>query len=207
MSLSEEVRVHCLERGLDVVGGHSVSQGVSGPNAAKFWPHPPYYGIGHEKKLMPSEFVRIGACYSLNGYWGTGSRLMTQGYPTTEQRVAYDHLVALRETAIAYMKPGSRCSEVYNAMKAAAKDRGAKLVEGIPLGHGVGVADMEAPYLSAKDDTVICVGMVIVVCPVVEGPRGELLWNNDTVFVEDDGPLIVGWYKDWRTPYVANYTL
>ncbi len=207
MSLSEEMRVHCLERGLDVVGGHSVSQGASGPNAAKFWPRAPYYGIGHEKKLTPGEYVRMEARYSLDGYWGVGSRLMTQGYPTTEQREAYGHLVALREAALACMKPGAKCSEVYKAMKAAAKDRGAKLVEKLALGHGIGVADVEAPYISAKDDTVLCAGMAIVVRPVVEGPEGELLWSSDTVFIEEDGPLVVGWYKDWRAPYVANYTL
>ena len=207
MSLGEEVRVHCLERGLDVVAGHSVSQGTSGPNAAKFWPRAPYYGVGHEKKLKEGEYVRIEARYSLDGYWGTGSRLMTQGYPTAEQREAYNNIVALREAALAAMKPGAKCSDVYEAMKAAAKERDAKLVEGLALGHGIGVADIEAPYISAKDDTKLCPGMALVIRPVVEGPKGELLWSSDTVVVEDGGPRIVGWYKDWRAPYVANYTL
>ena len=207
MSLGEEVRVHSLERGLDVVGGHSVSQGASGSNATKFWPRAPYYGIGHEKKLMAGEYVRMEARYSLDGYWGTGSRLMTQGYPTAEQREAYNSVVALREAALTAMKPGAKCSDVYKAMKSTAKDRGAKLIEGLALGHGIGIADVEAPYLSAKDDTKLCPGMVIVIRPVVEGPKGELLWSSDTVFVEDDGPRVVGWYKDWRALYVANYTL
>ena len=207
MSLGEEIRVHCLERGLDVIAGHSISQGASGPNAAKFWPRAPYYGIGHEKKLTEGEYVRMEARYSLDGYWGTGSRLMTQGYPTVEQREAYNSVVALREAALSAMNPGAKCSEVYKAMKAAAKDRDAKLVEGLALGHGIGVADVEAPYLSAKDDTKLCPGMALVICPVVEGPKGELLWSSDTVVVEEDGPRVVGWYKDWRAPYVANYTL
>jgi Xaa-Pro dipeptidase len=207
MSLSEEVRVHCLERGLDVVAGHSVSQGVSGPNAGKFWPRAPYYGIGHEKKLKEGEYVRIEARYSLHGYWGTGSRLMTQGYPLAEQREAYYNIVALREAALATMKPGAKCSDVYKAMKATAKERDAKIVEGLALGHGIGVSDIEAPYISVKDDTKICSGMTLVIRPVVEGPKGELLWSSDTVVIEDDGPRVVGWYKDWRAPYVANYTL
>jgi Xaa-Pro aminopeptidase len=207
MSLGEEVRVHCLERGLDVVGGHSVSQGASGPSATKFWPRAPYYGIGHEKKLKEGEYVRMEARYSIDGYWGTGSRLMTQGYPTAEQREAYNNVVALREAALAAMKPGAKCSDIYKAMKATAKSRDVKLVEGLSLGHGIGVADIEAPYISAKDDTKLCTGMALVIRPVVEGPKGELLWSSDTVFLEEDGPRVVGWYKDWRAPYVANYTL
>jgi len=207
MSLSEEIRVHCLERALDVIGSHSVSQGASGPNAAKFWPRAPYYGIGHEKKLMEGEYVRMEARYSLDGYWGTGSRLMTQGYPTTEQRETYNHLIALREAAIEVMKPGTKCSKVYQAMKAVAQNRGAKLIEGLSLGHSIGVADVEAPYLSANDDTKLCPGMTMVIRPVVEGSKGELLWSSDTVIIEEDGPRIVGWYKDWRVPYIASYTL
>jgi len=207
MSLGEEVRVHCLERGLDVVGGHSVSQGASGPSATKFWPRAPYYGIGHEKKLKEGEYVRMEARYSIDGYWGTGSRLMTQGYPTAEQREAYNNIVSLREAALTAMKPGAKCSDIYKAMKAIAQSRDVKLVEGLALGHGIGVADVEAPYISAKDDTKLCTGMVLVIRPVVEGPKGELLWSSDTVFLEEDGPRVVGWYKDWRAPYVANYTL
>jgi Xaa-Pro dipeptidase len=207
MSLGEEVRVHCLERGLDVVGAHSISQGASGPNASKFWPRAPYYGIGYEKKLMEGEYVRIEARYSLDGYWATGSRLMTQGYPTAEQRKTYGYIVALREAAISAIKPGAKCSEIYKAMKAAAKELGVKLIEGLALGHGIGVADVEAPYISAKDETKICPGMVLVIRPVVEGPKGELLWSSDTVVVRENGPSIIGWYKDWREPYVANYTL
>jgi Xaa-Pro dipeptidase len=207
MSLGEEIRIHCLERGLDVVGGHSVSQPASGPNATKFWPLAPNYGIGHDKKLQPDEYVRMEARYSLDGYWGTGSRLMTQGYPTVEQREAYNSLVSLRQTALAAIKPGAKCSDVYNAIKAKAKEIGANLVEGLALGHGIGVADREAPFISAKDDKIICEGMVLVIRPVIEGPKDELLWSSDTVIVEASGPRVVGWYKDWREPYVANYTL
>lgn len=207
MSLAEEIRIHCLERGLDVVGSHSLSQDASGENAKKWWPRAPFYGIGHEKKLQLGEFVRMEARYSLDGYWGVGCRLMTMGYPTAEQRKAYNHLIALRDRAIEAIKPGVKCSDVYKLMKVEAKKREAKLVEGIALGHGVGVADMEAPYISGYDDTVICPDMALVIRPVIEGLNGELLWSSDTVFVESDCTRIVGWYKDWREPYVANYTL
>ena len=207
MSLGEDIRVHCLERGLDVIGSQSISQGTSGPSATKWWPRAPYYGIGNEKKLQPGEYVRMEARYSIDGYWGTGSRLMTQGYPTTEQRKSYHDLVALREVALKTAKPGAKCSNVYYAMLEEAKKRNVKLFEQVVLGHGIGVADVEAPYISAGDDTKLCAGMVLVIRPVIEGPKSELLWSSDTAIVETDGAHIVGWYKDWREPYVANYTL
>jgi Xaa-Pro aminopeptidase len=207
MSLGEEIRVHCLERGLDVVGSHSVSLGASGDNAAKFWPLAPFYGIGREKHLQPGEFVRMEARYSLDGYWGVGCRLMTMGYPNVEQRKSYNELVALREVALAKIRPGVKCSDVYRAMKETASKLGTNLFDGLVFGHGIGVTDCEAPYISEADETVLCNGMVIVLRPVIKGPKDELLWTSDTVFVESKGCRVVGWYKDWREPYAANYTL
>ncbi len=49
--------------------------------------------------------------------------------------------------------------------------------------------------------------MVLVLDPVVIGPEGELMSSKDTVVVTGEGCRLVGWYKDWREPYTAAYTL
>jgi Xaa-Pro aminopeptidase len=132
---------------------------------------------------------------------------MTMGYPNVEQRKSYNELVALREVALAKIRPGVKCSDVYRAMKETASKLGTNLFDGLVFGHGIGVTDCEAPYISEADETVLCNGMVIVLRPVIKGPKDELLWTSDTVFVESKGCRVVGWYKDWREPYAANYTL
>jgi hypothetical protein len=48
--------------------------------------------------------------------------------------------------------------------------------------------------------------MVIVLNPVVEAPGGELLMGKDTVFITEEGAEVVGWFKDWREPFICNYT-
>ena len=30
--------------------------------------------------------------------------------------------------------------------------------------------------------------------------------GKDTVIVTGEGARVVGWYKDWREPFTANYT-
>jgi len=207
MSLSEEIRVHCMERGLDVVGFNSVSQVASGEHARKFWPLAPNYGIGYDKPLKPGEYVRMEVKASMDGYWSDAARLMTQGETTPQQKDAYNGLVFLRKKAMEYLRPGSRCSDVYRAVKAEAMKRSIKLLDGLVVGHGIGVIDYEPPYLSASDDTELKPGMVLVVDPVIRGPDGEILRSKDTVVVTGDGCRLVGWYKDWREPYIANYTL
>ena len=207
MSLGEELRVHSMERELDVVGHHAISQGASGDNASLFWPGAPEYGIGFDKKLNEGEFVRMELRGTINGYWSDGTRLLTMGEATPEQKTTYDGLNALREAAIKAMKPGAKSSDVYKAVKSESERLSLELFQGLAVGHGIGVTCYEPPYISGSDQTTLRIGMVVVLDPVIRGPDGELLWLKETVIVTDSGCRHVGWYVDWRQPYVANYTL
>ena len=207
MSLSEEIRVHAMEREVDVIGHHSVGPSASGEYAKKFWPLAPNYSIGFDKHLKPGEYVRMELRTSLDGYWSEGARMMVMGEPTEEQLAAYKALVKLRKAAMAAIKPGVKCSSVYDAVKEKAAKKGVELVLGLGVGHGVGVTSYEPPYLTASNDMKLKTGMVIVLGPVIRGPEGVIMMSKDTVIVDDEGCRLVGWYMDWREPYVANYTL
>jgi Xaa-Pro aminopeptidase len=207
MSLSEELRVHSMEMELDVVGHHSVSQTASGENAKKFWPLAPKFGLGYAKHLNPGEYVRMEMRASLDGYWSDASRMMTMGEPTEAQSKAYNAIVALREAALGQMKLGASCNYVYEFVKKKAVELGVELVPKLGVGHGVGVTTREPPFLNAVDDTELRPGMVLVLDPMIYGPEREILRSKDTVVVTEEGCRVVGWYKDWREPYVANYTL
>ena len=206
MGLSEDIRIHCMERYLEVTGGHALSQGASGEHAKKFWPMAPYYGVGKEKQLQTSEYVRLEARYSIDGYWSDGTRLLTMGNPTLNQKNAYSIIASLRMKALDCMKPGVKCSDVYEALAKEAQVHNAKLYNKIALGHSIGCSVREAPYISGSDETMLKSGMVFVIDPIIEGPMGELLWSKDTIIITPEGSKIVGWYKDWREVYVAAYT-
>ncbi|HUV55488.1 MAG TPA: M24 family metallopeptidase [Candidatus Krumholzibacteriaceae bacterium] len=206
MSNTENVRIHAIERGLDEVGHHAVAQVTAGPNTGKFWPGAPMYGIGFDRVPQHREFMRLELTATLDGYWSNGARMLTMGEPTEEQKAAYQSLVALREVALQHMKPGARCKDVYTAVKQAADEKGIQLVSNLVIGAGVGVTNNEPPYISGADETELQPGMVIVLNPVVEAPGGELLMGEDTVFITENGAKVVGWFKDWREPFICNYT-
>ena len=77
-------------------------------------------------------------------------------------------------------------------------------VTGVHWGHGIGVASQEAPWIAPGDATVLKEGMVLVLNPHVQGPGGTILYSRDTVLLDFNGCKILGWYKDWREPYVAS---
>jgi Xaa-Pro dipeptidase len=206
MSNTEDVRIHALERELDEVGHHAIAQVVAGENAQKFWPNAPMYGIGFDRKPRHHEWMRMELYATLKGYWVNGARMLAMGEMTDEQRADYQKLLVLRETVEEKLEPGVKASEVYMAVKEVASKKGINLEPKITLGAGVGVSNYEPPYISGADETVLKPGMVVVFSPVVHGSNGELLMNRDVFIVTEEGNEIVGWWKDWREPFICNYT-
>ena len=203
MAFSEEVRVHCIERGLETLGYHQLSSIASGENSKQFWPYAPFFGIGGgEKELREHETLRIEMRSSIEGYWSDAARMVMMGEPSPEQKTAYDGLVALRTVAVDAMRPGVKCSEIARIISEEAKRRGIDLIEELGFGHGVGVTTHEPPYVCESDNTPLEPGMIIVLDPVVYGSRKEIMRSKDTVLITDSGCKILGWYKDWRTPFI-----
>lgn len=205
--VSEDVRVHALERFLDVSGYNAMSQVAAGDHAKKFWPLAPRFGLGQTKTLEEGALVRIELQATLKGYWSSAARMISMGELTPQQRSAYDHLVVLRDTALANIKPGVPCSEIWRQVVQVADDKQFDLIRERCLGHGLGVTPYEPPYITHYDKTELRQNMIVVLDPVVRGPQGELMRSKDTILVTENGYRILGWYKDWREPYIAPYAL
>lgn len=203
MAFAEEVRVHCIERGLETLGYHQLSLMASGENSKKFWPYAPFFGIGGgEKELKEHETLRIEMRSSINGYWSDAARMVIMGEPSPDQKKTYEGLVAIRTVAVEAMKPGVKCGEIAKLISEEAKRRGIDLIRELGFGHGVGVTTHEPPYICESDNTPLEPGMILVLDPVVYGPQKEIMRSKDTVLITDHGCTVLGWYKDWRTPFI-----
>ena len=184
---AELIRMHALERGFEAVGYNGISQSATGAHAKDYWAESPKFGIGQGKKTARDEMNRLDLQASLNGYWAFGSRLMTMGWPLPEQTKAYEGLVAMRKAALAAVRPGATCADLYAAMLDAAERAGVTPVTGVHWGHGIGVASQEAPWMAPGDATVLKEGMVLVLNPHVQGPGGTILYSRDTVLLDFNG--------------------
>ena len=202
LTLAEEFRVHTIERGIDIVGYHSSTGVLTGNGNDHYWTHTGHYGYAETVDLLPAEMVRMVLPGSKDGYWTDSTRIMTMGDMFPEQEASYSQLVSLREAALAAVKPGNKASDIYNAMKKCAEENGIALQDDLDLGHGIGSALTEAPYINPCDDTVLEKDMVLVIAPVIKDKDGLLWIQKDTVEVTADGCEIIGWYKDWREPYI-----
>ncbi len=206
MNITEGIRTHAIERELDEVGHHAIAQAVAEVNMKKWWPRAPMYGIGYDKKPQHHEWLRMELVATVNGYWSNGARMLAMDEPTPEQNADYENLITLREVARENLKPGVKMSEVYKAIKTTAMEQKIILEPKITLGAGIGASNYEPPYISGADDTVLQPGMIIVFSPGVRDAKNNLLMNKDTFLITENGNEIIGWWKDWREPFIANYT-
>ena len=206
--LTEDIRVHTLERGLPVHGYRAVSQAVSEDNAAILWPNAPYYAVGRDANFFEGKFIRLEMCGMLNGYWSNDSRMMVKGDMNSSQRSFAEKMSELRKFACERIRPGAVAKDIYEAISMKAIEMGVHMASEFGYGHGIGVAPMEPPFISAADETVLEKNMVLVLSLAARYTVGvgELYITKDTLMVTEDGCRIVGWYENWNYPYTAAYT-
>mgnify|MGYP003964016067 FL=1 len=206
MNITEGIRTHAIERELDEVGHQAIAQAVSEPNMKTWWPSAPMFGIGLDKKPLQREWLRMELVSTVNGYWSNGVRMLSMDDPTDEMKEDYQSLVTLREAAREALKPGAKASDVYSAVKATADENEIKLESKVTLGAGIGASNYEPPYISAADETELEPGMIIVFAPAIRDAKDNLLMAKDTFIITEEGNKLIGWWKDWREPFIANYT-
>lgn len=201
--LSELIRVHSVEREMDMTGYESLAVGASGEHTAVPWPEAPFFGVGLGKQLGKNELVRMEMRASLEGYWADAARLLVMGLPSDEQARVYGQVNALRAKILGILKPGVVCADAARDILEFCTAEGIDLVPEHGLGHGLGVSPVERPFIDPTDDTVLAAGMVLVLTPTLRGPEGELVRSYDTVVITPAGARLTGWYKNWNEPYKA----
>ena len=207
LTLAEELRVHTQERGIDLYGYHACARVASGKFVNQYWTLPPVFGYSHIVDFAEGEPIRMNARTFMNGYWSDAARMMTMGEPSAEQSQGYRDLVVLREFMLSIIRPGIVCEDLFHQVEAFAKQVDISWQADYGLGHGIGVAPSEKPYLSAGEKIMLDEAMVLVLTPVIKTKSGMLFQSNDTIVIKKDGCEVMGWYKDWREPYIPIFSI
>jgi Xaa-Pro dipeptidase len=135
-----------------------------------------------------------GASAPVWGYLSELERTMVIGEPAAEQRVMFDHMVALQDIAFEAIKPGARCSDVDRAVRAYYDEHGLWDYWKHHVGHCIGLRYHEGPFLDIGDDTEIEPGMVFTVEPGLYAAGLGGFRHSDTVAVTEDGVEFLTYY-------------
>ncbi len=169
-------------------GAEAGYRGQIGRNAAI--PH----ALANNIAFRQGDVLVTGAWSPMWGYHSELERTMVIGDPSEEQRVMFQHMVALQDTAFGALRPGARCSDVDQAVRTYYEEHDLWEYWKHHVGHCIGLRYHEGPFLDIGDDTELRPGMVFTVEPglYAEGLGG--FRHSDTVVVTDDGIDFLTYY-------------
>lgn len=202
--MSEQLRIHSLERDIELSGYNACARAKVGEGTKTYWPYAPNYDFAAmDVRKYPNDLIVAEVSNTDGGYWSNSVRMAVNAktMPGPVERACED-INRLRRHALDCIRPGRTCARIYEDLSRFAAREGIPVDEAVPFGFSVGVAPMEAPFFSPGDPTPVEAGMVFVLDLVVVYD-GVLYRSRDNVEVTQDGAQIVAWYKDWREPYLA----
>jgi Xaa-Pro aminopeptidase len=124
--------------------------------------------------------------------------------PSSEQRRAFDAMLALQTRAIEVMAPGVPAAEVELATVRLAEELGVAANLRHHVGHSIGLEAHEAPFLDRGDDAILEPGMVFTVEPGIYLEELGGFRHSDTVVVTEDGRRIMTDYPRTLEDLIVN---
>lgn len=124
-------------------------------------------------------------CSDQTRSWWHGSE------PATDFQKSLRLAQAAQQAALAAMRPGVRCADIYKTARQVFVEAGVEKSFTHSLGHGVGLQTHEAPSLSPQSEQILAENMVVTVEPGLYYPDwGGIRWEH-TVLVEKNGIQIL----------------
>lgn len=164
---------------------------VTGPRTAQIAPGGP---VGREIETGDTGLLDISP--RVDGYWADCTNTVVfRAEPTDEQRKYFDAARDSCEAAMATLRPGARCSDAAEAVRATMERHGLPVAH--YSGHQIGASVNERPRLVAYEDAVVEPGMVFCVEPGAYAGEGGTTGARaeKTVLVTEDGPEILSQFE------------
>jgi Xaa-Pro aminopeptidase len=139
--------------------------------------------------FQAGDVLVTGASAPVWGYLSELERTMVLGEPSQEQRRMFGHMHAAQEVAFEAIRPGIRCSDVDNAVRAYYEQNELMPFWRHHTGHAIGLRYHEGPFLDSGDHTEIRPVEPGLYSPELGGFR-----HSDTVLVTEDGIEILTYY-------------
>jgi Xaa-Pro aminopeptidase len=165
--------------GADAIAFESIV--ASGPNSAL--PH----ARPARRPLARGDLIIFDFGARVDGYCADITRTVVVGRASAAQRRLYGAVREVQAAAVEALRAGVRCADVDGAAKRAIAAAGYGKYPTHSLGHGLGLAVHEGPFLRARSDELLAAGHVVTVEPGIYLPGFGGVRIEDTVVIEEQG--------------------
>lgn len=147
------------------------------------------YNMATDNVLQDGDFVLLELAVCVNGYWCDITRTGYVGTPTQQAEAMYHIIKKAQKQAIAKLRAGVACSEIYDEAMNVIKEAGYEANFTHALGHGVGFRYHDyTPVIGPDNHQVLKEGMVVTIEPGIYGDAiGGGIRIEDNVVILKDG--------------------
>jgi Xaa-Pro aminopeptidase len=138
-----------------------------------------------ERALKRGDMIRMEIFGQKNGYLAGICRTAVVERATEEQEKIWKNLIECKYLVMDKIKPGASCKEVYRIFLERFSALGFEPISFV--GHGIGLALHEEPYLGRYGNETLEEGMVVAIEPLVYIPGRFGMQNKDMLMVTRDG--------------------
>jgi Xaa-Pro aminopeptidase len=149
------------------------------------------HGKASTAQLPRKGFVTLDFGIIREGYCSDMTRTVCLGSPRSEERKAYDAVLAAQEAAVAEVCAGASSGDVDEAARSILRKAGMADAFTHSTGHGVGLEIHESPRIGAGQKTRLQPGMVVTIEPGVYWPGKFGLRIEDMVAVTKTGAQVL----------------
>jgi len=154
----------------------------AGPNSAR--PH----GLPSSRRLAIGDTLILSLGAAVASRFVESERTFVIGEPTPEQEAYFSVALAAQEVGVQGMTLGRTCAEVNAESLDVIRNAGMGEYIQHRLGHGIGIAQHEAPWIDDGDSSLLEAGMVLSSEPGIYVPGHGGYRISDTVLTTAHGP-------------------
>lgn len=145
------------------------------------------HGKPGDKKLSHGDLLLVDFGAVVNGYRSDMTRTYVYGEPSQKQQQMYDAVLASQTSALNSLKAGVDCQQLNQMSLDVLAQAGFLDVAGKGLGHGVGLALHEVPFINPVTDYRLEAGNIITIEPGVYIPGFGGIRIEDDVLITESG--------------------
>lgn len=167
---------------------------VSGPSSGGVYAWGPY-NISTDRVLERGDLVLIELDAYADGYWSDITRTFVVGVPDEKQQDIMAVVVETLEKVVKALEPGMKASAIGELARNLIRDAGYGDYFPHNIGHGVGFAFHEMPYLLPTSDSILKSGMTLAIEPGIYIPDWGGIRVEDNIVITEEG----------KTEYLSNF--
>jgi len=159
---------------------------VSGPNTGGVYAWGPY-NISTDRVVKQGDLVLVEVDAYADGYWADITRMFVVGGPDQKQKDVMEVILETIDRVKSSLEPGMKASAVNALARKLIQEAGYGDYFPHTIGHGVGFAFHEMPYLIPASHDLLEPGMVLAIEPGIYIPGWGGIRVEDNIVITPEG--------------------